>query len=242
MRDLDQLLRNTDPLANHDESIFAEHTRLVARECALEPRPDSKRPRSRKLRAVVLGVALAVAAPTGAYVVADVLTAHTGRHARANQWTKDHSEMINTCAKDFPTVIMEYAPTDRPLPAKVTWQMIGDSLVDRMTDTCTSTEPDVAKGEPQTADNLRLNFEFEADTAWRVAWYRAVQRHDATAADKAITQVDATSRRPLVTVTQAEHKGAGGYNDRTVEAMRAGRVDDVITFGTDDPAWYKAVR
>lgn len=239
MSDLDEMLKAADPARLTQTPALRDAAGQVAREVRVEY-PRQRRNRWR-VRATALGVGALVLAPTG-YVVAESLGSHTEINAQPNEHTEDESEVINTCGTDFASVIMEYAPTDRPLPRSVTYRMIADSLRLRMQETCTSTEADVAKGEPQTAQNLRLNFEFSADEAWKVAWLRAVQRHDPAAAQAAIAQVDATSERPLVKVVQKEHHATGGYNDRTVAAMRAGKVAEVITPGPADPAWYKAIR
>lgn len=238
MTDLDELLRGSDPL-HADLGRAAEQSVLVARGAMIAPPPPRRR---RVARTIGLGLALAVVVPTGGYVIADVVGAHTGTQATPNEYTADRSEVIDVCAKNFRTVILEYTPKDRALPASLTWSDIAEGLADEMTEGC-----GVTVGEPQTARSLAENYEFSADDAWKLAWLNAVQRHDRAAAEAAIAQVDATSDRPLVKVVVAEHQGTFRYNDRVIAAMRAGNLADA---GIDEnwrtnpnaPAWYRKVR
>lgn len=237
---LDDLLRNSDPLKDQDVSSWTASLVDVAVNAA--PASPSRWRIPARARRVALSVFVGAGLSVGGYAIADSLTSHTGLHAQPNHYTGDHSEIINVCGRDFPTVIMQYAPTDRPLPAHLTYQEIADALVTQMTDTCTSKEADAARGEAQTARSLQENFEFTADIAWQVAWYKAVERGNTAAADQAILQVDATSRRPVVQLVAEEHGLTGGYSDRTVAAMRHGDTTEV---SLPDPAttpWYPDVQ
>lgn len=263
--ELDDLLRGANPVptaAASDDAGTATLTRdavLVARavsggvQTAVRQAQPGRRFWRRGLASGVLGAALVI--PAGAYVVAEVTTSHTGRHATQTSFDSDTSEVINTCGTDFATVLPGYAPTDRALPGRVTWAQISTSLLPRMQEGCDQHNSAVARGEAQTADSLRLNFEFAAQTAWEVQWVKAMRRHDATTAAHALQQYELTATRPLV-VRRAHDAGQpSGYVDQVTQAIRRGDVAfvagvagvDPMPAGTGEgggytpPAWYQEI-
>lgn len=231
MNDIDELFLATRP-APPDAALD-----LAAREVARQV--STHAPERRRLsRPALIGAVAALTLVPAGVATADYLGlgAHTGRQV-AELHDGDRSEGLDGCASDFATVVTEYRPAGRQLPAGLTWKAV---------DTEVATNPfgDCATGGkyPQTEGSVRANYTFTLYEGWRWAFSRAADRADGTTMRRAADQMYSLATDPAMLRVVEDGKASGPYLS-IAQAARRGEVSFVRTrMPLSEAALFRAVR